>query len=222
MNLMKLMNPISISGINILDTLSVLILLSCFILTANKRPASYIGTFRLQSLLIAISAFAIGIEGIGRGEAFDIMIVGIIIVILKVFYIPGVLKKTLSGIEYKVEKDFFYNIPLLIFLCCLITAFLYFVLPFDAKLVNPVAVVFMGIFFMISRKKAIGQIIGFLVIENGLFITGMFASDGMPIIVDLGIFVDLLTAVLVMGIMVFKINEQFDTIDINKMRKLKG
>ena len=75
---------------------------------------------------------------------------------------------------------------------------------------------------MISRKKAIGQMIGYLVIENGLLITAMFATDAMPFIVDLGITIDLITAVMVMGIMVFKINEKFESINLEKLKSLKG
>ena len=75
---------------------------------------------------------------------------------------------------------------------------------------------------MITRKHAIDQIIGFLTIENGLFVTALFATHGMPFIIDLGIFVDLLTGVLVMGLMAFKINENFDSTNINKLKNLRG
>ena len=75
---------------------------------------------------------------------------------------------------------------------------------------------------MISRKKAIGQIIGFLVIENGIFTAAILSTHGMPMIVELGIFFDLFTAVMIMGLMVFRISENFDSIDINKLRNLRG
>jgi hydrogenase-4 component E len=130
-----------------------------------------------------------------------------------------------------VEKDFILNIPILIILSCGIVVFSYFSMStieglnegvISVNLVNSVSVILIGMFFMISRKKAIGQIIGFLVIENGLFITAMFATDGMPFVVDMGIFVDLLSAVMILGIMVFRINEKFESIDISKLNRLKG
>jgi hypothetical protein len=74
----------------------------------------------------------------------------------------------------------------------------------------------------VTKISSIGQIAGFLVIENGLFVTAMFATEGMPLIVDLGIFIDLITAVLIMGILVFRINERFETTDTDKLRKLRG
>jgi hydrogenase-4 component E len=60
------------------------------------------------------------------------------------------------------------------------------------------------------------------VIENGIFVTAMFSTQGMPFIVDVGIFIDMVTAVLIMGIMVIQINEKFESINVNKLRNLKG
>jgi hydrogenase-4 component E len=130
-----------------------------------------------------------------------------------------------------VEKDFIMNIPILVIICCGIVVFSYFSLStieginegtLNLQLVNTISVILIGLFFMISRKKAIGQIIGFLVIENGLFTTAMFATEGMPFVVDMGIFVDLLSAVMILGIMVYRINEKFESIDIGKLNRLKG
>lgn len=211
--------------------LSVLILLSCFILVANQKVKSYIRTFRLQSILIAIAAGFLGFENISNQEGIDILIMCGIIVALKVIYIPRLLLKTFDKVKCSVEKDYFYNIPLLEIICSLIVVFCYFVLPksglavsgdMSVYLVNSVSVILIGMLFMISRKKAIGQIVGFLVIENGLFITAMYSTHGMPLIIDLGIFIDLITAVLIMGMMVFRIDREFDSIDINKMKNLRG
>jgi hydrogenase-4 component E len=198
---------------------------------ANKRIKSYIVTFRVQSLLIGLTAGIMGIEGLRHNEGMDLLIVCAIILALKAFYIPRLLNRTFVRVEYTVEKDFFFNIPLLVLVSCGLVVFSYYSLSAIDVLssgkgfpyiVNSVSVVLIGLFFMISRKKAIGQIVGFLVVENGLFITAMFATHGMPIVIDLGIFIDLLTAILIMGLMVFRINNMFESIDINKLKKLRG
>lgn len=216
---------------DLLMVLSSLILITCFILIANKRVKSYIRTFRLQSILIAASALYLGIANIKKGEGIDVLIVCLIVTLLKVIFIPMHLNKTFAGVKYKVEKDFFLNIPMLILMSCCVVAFVFFSLnaiegvnkgPLNYYLVNSVSIIFLGLFFMISRKKAIGQIVGFFVIENGLFVTAMFSTNGMPIIVDLGIFIDLITAVLILGVMVFKIDKHFETTDINNLKNLKG
>jgi hydrogenase-4 component E len=216
---------------SLFDILSVMILLSSFVLMANKRIKSYIKTFRIQSLLIAIVAGILGIQLIINEGRVDVLIVCIIIVLLKVIYIPNLLKRTYYGVEHRVEKDFIWNIPILVLICCGLVVFIYFSITAiegisedisTIQLVNSVSVVLIGLFFMISRKKAIGLIIGFLELENGIFVTAMFATDGMPFIVDLGIFIDMLTAVMIMGVMVFRISDKFDTINIDELNKLKG
>lgn len=214
-----------------LNLLSLLILVSSFVLVTNKRINSYIKTFRTQSFLLAVVAGLLGFENLLTRGSFAILIVCLVTIVVKVIYIPHLLKTTVKKVEYQVEKDFFLNIPLSVLICCGLVMLAYFVVStidvtieesIRIYLVNSIAVVLVGFFFMISRKRAIGQIIGFLVLENGLFTTALLAAHGMPMIVELGIFFDLLVAVLIMGIMVFRINENFDSIDIDKLKNLRG
>ncbi|MGI6751676.1 MAG: NADH-quinone oxidoreductase subunit K [Anaerovoracaceae bacterium] len=216
---------------NLFDILSVMILLSCFVLMANKRIKSYIKTFRIQSALIALAAGVMGTKAFIHEGRIDVIVVCLIIVLLKVVYIPKLMNRTYPVTGYKAEKDFILNIPILVLICCGLVVFTYFVISDVAgigegvnniKVVNSVSVILIGLFFMISRKKAIGQIIGFLVLENGIFITAIFATEGMPFIVDLGIFIDMLVAVMIMGVMVYRISDKFDTINIDKLNKLRG
>jgi len=216
---------------NYLDALSVLILVSSFVLVANKRISSYIATFRLQSLLIALTAGMMGLQSLRLEGRVDVLVVGLLIVSLKVIYIPNLLNRTFAQVEYRVEKDFFLNIPLLVLICCGLVVFSYFSIStiaginagtINMQVVNSVSVVLIGLLFMISRKKAIGQMVGFLVIENGLFVTALFSTHGMPFIVDMGIFIDMITAVLIMGILVFRINEKFESINLHELKNLRG
>ncbi|MCX8130671.1 MAG: hydrogenase [Clostridia bacterium] len=218
--------------LDILNLFSMFILITTFILVANKRINSYIKTFRLQSALLALVAATFSLYHLIEEGKFDgIIIICLLIIALKVIYIPSMLKRITKRVEYKVEKDFFINIPISIIICCGLVILIWYVVSLipDIRnmyerifLTNSVAVVLIGLFFMISRRKAIGQIIGFLVIENGMFMAAILTTFGMPMIVEIGVFFDLLTAVLIMGVFVFRINENFDSIDINKLRNLKG
>lgn len=213
------------------DSLSALILFSSIILMANKRIKSYIRTFRIQSLLIGVAAgFMAAGSSVEEGRV-DFIVLCLLILVLKAYFIPNLLAKTYANLEYRIQKDFFLNIPILVLMCCGLVVITYFSLSaakgidsgiLDIEMVNSVSVILIGLLFMISRKKAIGQIIGFLVIENGLFVTALFATNGMPFIVDLGIFIDLLTAIIIVRIMVFRIDREFDTIDLNRLRHLRG
>lgn len=218
--------------LNLLNVLSLLILISAFVLVANKRVNSYIKTFRLQSAFLALIAAIFGIKHLLLENRFDgVIIICILTVLLKVIYIPNMLKRIIQKVEYRVEKDFFINIPISIIICCGLVVLTWYVVshitgleePYSRRfLVYSLSVILIGLFFMISRKKAIGQIIGFLAIENGMFMAAMLMTSGMPMIVELGIFFDVLTAVLIMGVFVFKINETFEHIDINKLKNLRG
>lgn len=210
---------------------SILILVSAFMLVSNKRVNGYVRTFRLQSFLMALCAGILGIDSLIHGKGFELLIVCILTIALKVVFIPNLLKSTIQKVEYKVEKDFFLNIPVSIMICCGIFLLTFFMVTHIegltdtdtmVYLINSISVVLIGLFFMISRKKAIGQIIGFLLIENGISMAAILVTRGIPMIIELGIFLDVLTAVLIMGILVYKINENFDSIDINKLKKLRG
>ncbi|MCX7745477.1 MAG: hydrogenase [Clostridia bacterium] len=214
-----------------LNLLSILILVSSFILVANKRINSYIKTFRAQSLLLSMVAAIIGIHNLFSSGSLEVLIVCIITIGVKVLYIPHLLQKTVRKVDYAVEKDFFLNIPISTLISGGLVILTYLVIStieglnntqIKIYLVNSISAVLIGLFFMISRKRAIGQIIGFLVIENGLFTAAILSTEGMPMIVELGIFFDLLTAVMIMGLLVFRINENFDTTDINKLKNLRG
>ncbi|MBP8641368.1 MAG: hydrogenase [Oscillospiraceae bacterium] len=213
------------------NILSTLILLSAVLLMACKRANSYIKSLRLQSSLIALAAGVMGTENMLKDGQIELLFVCIITIIFKVIFIPNLLMKTEAKVEHKVEKDFILNIPILVIICCALIVFIYVSTSnidglnegsANMQLVNSISIILIGLLFMISRKRAIGQIIGFLVIENGLFVTAMFVTNGMPFVVDMGILIDLLTAVIIMGVMVFKINDKFDSINIDKLRNLKG
>ena len=94
----------------------------------------------------------------------------------------------------------------------------------SSPLVVPVALsmVLIGLFFVISRKKALSQVLGYLILENGTYAFGLVLLHETPLIVELGILLDAFVAVLVMGIAIFRINREFDHIDADQLDSLKG
>ena len=84
-----------------------------------------------------------------------------------------------------------------------------------------VAVILLAFLTMITRRKAMSQVVGFLSMENGLFFAAMSASYGMPMVVELGIGLDVLVGVLILGVFMFQIREQFDSLDIHHLERLK-
>jgi hydrogenase-4 component E len=84
-----------------------------------------------------------------------------------------------------------------------------------------IAVILLAFLTMITRRKAMSQVVGFLSMENGLFFAAMSTTYGMPMVVELGIALDVLVAMLVLGVFFFQIREQFDSLDLHHLETLK-
>jgi hydrogenase-4 component E len=84
-----------------------------------------------------------------------------------------------------------------------------------------VAVVLIAFLTMITRRKAMSQVIGFLSMENGVLFGAVSATYGMPMIVEFGVALDVLVAMLVLGVFFFQIREQFDSLDLKNFESLK-
>jgi hydrogenase-4 component E len=83
------------------------------------------------------------------------------------------------------------------------------------------ACVLLSFMMMITRRKAVPQIIGFLAMENGLFFAATSATYGMPLVVELGVALDVLVGTLIFGVFIFHLREAFDSLDIHHLEKLK-
>ena len=79
-----------------------------------------------------------------------------------------------------------------------------------------------GLFLIVARKRAVNQVLGFLVLENGIYTFGVGIVAQTPFLVELGVLLDAFVAVFVMGIAVYHINREFDHIEVNRLDRLKG
>ncbi len=92
----------------------------------------------------------------------------------------------------------------------------------EEMLAAAVALVLTGAFLMVSRKKALMQVVGLLVLENGIFLAALATTFGMPLVIEIGIVFDLLMGVFLMGLFVFRIRGTFEHLDVSKLRRLRG
>lgn len=82
--------------------------------------------------------------------------------------------------------------------------------------------VWTGLLLLVTRRKAVAQVLGFLVLENGVFVFGLLLSDFMPVMVEVGVLLDLFAAVFVMGIVMFDIQRAFSSLDTERFSSLRG
>ncbi len=215
--------------IHSVDILATGILVSAFLIVSSKNLAFYVRLFALQSILLGGLSLLIALH---YGE-IHILIATILTFVIKGFTIPLVLNKVIDRIRVRKEVEFSINITVSLIICGAIVILSNSVAQpilevqragslFTTKVLPiSIAVMLIGLFIMMSRKKAVTQIIGLLTMENGLFLSGLSITHGMPLIVEVGIFFDILVAALILGMFVFRINKSFETIDIAAMRSLR-
>lgn len=213
-------------GSQLVDLCSALLLLTCFAIVAQRRLSACVDLFALQSgFLAATAALVAFLTGIHH-----IYVAAALTVVIKVIVLPRILKKVIERLNVTRELQMHINIPAGLLICgaLVILAFyitqpiipLGFLLTRDS-LAIALAIVLIGFFTMIARKKAVTQVVGFLVMENGLFLGATAAAYGMPLIVELGVFFDVLVAGLIIGIYTHRIQDAFDSVDTTKLTVLK-
>jgi hydrogenase-4 component E len=203
------------------------ILASTYLLVIAKRIPALIRSFRYQStflfLITAVMAFKEG--------RVDLYIVAGLIISLKVFMIPHFLSLIAKRIKLNENLGFFINAQLSLLLALILTYCSWALsnaLGFSwnhsmgSAITVAFSVVFIGAFLMISRMMALTQVIGLLVMENGIFLLASFISEGMPFFVEIAIFFDVFVSVVIMGLFVYRINKLFTHIDVSKLSRLRG
>lgn len=209
-----------------MQLLIALILVSTFMILSSTRLYSCVRAFGIQSFLLAGVA---GVVAYSTGKT-DIYIVALLTLVLKAAVIPYIFIYIIREIKVKREIDLYVNVsPSLIIGGVLVVISYYLVRSINIRtelssfaLSASISLVSIGLFIMISRKKAIMQMLGILLMENGLFLGAISLTYGMPLLVELGIFFDVLIGVLIMGILIFRINRTFESIDTDMLKTLIG
>lgn len=207
--------------------LGMMLLIASFGMLASSQLGVCIRLFAVHSFLLAlitaVIAFSQHIE--------HLIIPAFLTLVLKTVVIPQVFFRIIRRLGIRKEVDSYINIPFSLLLAVLLV-FVSFYVAGDGKILKsvsfsefiPLAIstVFFGMLLMTTRKKAIMQMLGLLLIENGLFLMAITMTFGMPLLVELGIFFDVLVGVMIMGLFVFKIRGAFESLDVDDMTVLKG
>lgn len=212
-----------LQNVNILNTF---ILLTAIMAVVFHRIRSQINAYLFQSAALALICFEIG-RAMGSAHLY---IAAALTFAIKCLLIPVFLfyisRKTM------VVKDGykFFKIPTALIISGIMVIFSFYMLqPLSAKagpltkasLNTSLSLILIGLLLMINRTLALTQIMGILIIENGLFLAGIATTCGMPLIVELGAFFDIIVGVVLMGAMTNKISRSFETLDTDKLSLLK-
>jgi hydrogenase-4 component E len=202
------------------------LLLLAFAMISQRRILTLIHLFTLQG---AVLAFATAAVGYATAQP-HLYVSAAITFALKVVLIPVLLHRVIDRLNVRWDIETLINIPTTMLIGILLVIFSFNLALPIAQLSTTIArgslgialaCVLLSFLMMITRAKAVPQVIGFLSMENGLFFAATAATYGMPMVVELGIALDVLIGVLILGVFMFQLREKFDSLDIRHLEKLK-
>ena len=213
-------------GPQLVNLFAAVLLLLSFAMLSQRRMLSLINLFAAQGFVLFLTTTLVGALT-GQHHLYWSALVTLV---LKVIVLPWILHRLIRKLNVKWDVETLINIPvtMLVGIVLVVLAF-NLALPISqlsgtvirATLGIALASVLLSFLMMITRSKAIPQVIGFLAMENGLFFAATGAVYGMPMVVELGIGLDVLIGALILGVFMFQIREQFDSLDIRHLEKLK-
>ena len=210
----------------LVNLFAALLLLLAFAMLSQRRILSLIHLYTLQGAMLAAAA---AVMGYATRQPHLYVSAGVTLA-LKVLLIPWLLHRVINRLNVRWDIETLINIPTTLIFGILLVIFAFYLAAPIAELSTSIArgtlgialaCVLLSFLMMITRAKAVPQVIGFLAMENGLFFAAVAATYGMPMVVELGIALDVLVGILILGVFLFQIREQFDSLDIRHLEKLK-
>ena len=212
--------------LQIINLLAALLLLISFAMLSQRRIAGLIALFAWQGAALAASTLLVA-WSTGQHHLYYS---AAITLVLKVIAMPWYFFRIVRKLDVDRDVEPMINIPTTMLIGIVLVIFSFnLALPISelsgtvmrSTLGIALACVLLAFLMMITRRKAIPQVIGFLAMENGLFFAATSTSYGMPLVVELGVALDVMVAVFVLSIFFFQIRETFDSLDLKHMEKLK-
>jgi hydrogenase-4 component E len=209
-----------------INLMAALLLLIAFAMLSQRRILRLIHLFAAQGFVLSLNT-AIVAATIGQPHLY---FSALLTLVLKVLVLPWLLHRLIDRLNIRWDVETLVNIPttMLVGIVLVIISF-NLALPISqlagtitrSTLGIAMASVLISFLMMITRRKAVPQVIGFLAMENGLFFAATSTTYGMPMVVELGIALDVLVGTFIFGIFFFQIRETFDSLDIHHLEKLK-
>lgn len=206
------------------DLLLLLVVLTDFWVLGTTRLSSTIRAAALQGALLAALPVALH-----HGLSVHILALGLGTLIVKSIVLPAFLQRAIREASVRREVE-----PLIGFTASLCLGAVALALSFavaqrlplpesQTALLVPVALatVIVGLIVLTTRNKALTQVVGYLILENGIYVFGLSQAERVPFLVELGVLLDVFVGVFIMGIVVFHINREFDSLSSARLTELK-
>lgn len=202
-------------------------LVSLYLLVGQRALVVAVRLYGVQSFLLAVVAVAMALAT----QRPHLFVTAVLTLALKALAIPWFLLRVIDRVGIRREIEPYLNVPASLLVCIALTVVGYGVSLGMAdpgeRLAHQVvgialSMVLVGLFLMVTRRKAVTQILALLTVENAVFLVAVGATSGMPLVVELGISFDVIVAVLVLGILVRRIVDRFESMDTSRLSNLRG
>lgn len=212
--------------VQIINLLAAMLLLIAFAMLSQRRILSLINLFALQGFVLSLSTFVVAYTTAQHHLYYSAALT----LLLKVLVLPWLLHRLIRKLNIKWDVETLINIPTTMLVGIALVIFAFNLAAPISQLSESItrgligialASVLLSFLMMLTRRKAVPQVVGFLSIENGLFFAATSATHGMPLVVELGVALDVLVGTFIFGIFFFQIRETFDSLDITHMEKLR-
>jgi hydrogenase-4 component E len=208
-----------------MSLLTIMLLFAALLLTRVSSLRAAVNILLAQSVMVAVTCMVVGLET----GAIHMYIAAGLTVIIKVLLIPYALLRIVTRLRHEREINPILNPNyssvaagmLIVLAYSLIDQTLPGIISRDA-LATAVALTLIGLLLMMTRRQAIMQIVGLITMENGLYLLGLSVTKGLPLIIELGVFFDVLIAVVVLVILTYRLKLSFMTTNTSVLKKLKG
>jgi hydrogenase-4 component E len=205
--------------------LAAVVLFTSFVLLEQARLVASIHAFAWQGVLVAMVTAIVA----ASGEHAHLFFSALLTLGLKALLIPWMLHRLVRRLELDRHRESLRHPALVIMAALALVIFSYWlVLPlvqqellFTRNIVAvSLAMVLIGLLMMVVRAQAVAQVLGFMSMENGLFLAAVSATGGMPLVVELGVAFDVLVAMVLFGVFFFQIRESIDSLDVDRLNRL--
>ena len=219
------MNGLGIAS-QLINLCAAVMLLLSFAMLSQRRVLTLVSLYAMQGATLFVSITVVE----WSTAQYHLFFSAALTLVLKVIALPLILDRLIRRLGAQWETETLLNAPATMLIGLLLVIFCFTLAQPISQLAHTVtrstlgialAVVLLSFLMMITRRKAVTQVIGFLAMENGLFFAATSATYGMPMVVELGVALDVLVGVVILGIFFFQIREQFDSLDLHHMESLK-
>ena len=210
----------------LINLFAALMLLLAFAMLTQRRILSLINLFSAQGFVLVLSTLVVAYFT-HQGHLYYS---ALLTLLLKVLLLPWIMHRLIRALNVRWDVETLINIPATMLVGIVLVVFAFNLAAPISQFAGTItkstlgiatACILLAFLMMITRRKAVSQVIGFLAMENGLFFAATSATYGMPMVVELGIALDVLVATFIFGVFFFHIRETFESLDIHHLEKLK-